>query len=118
MVRPAVQAAKAGRPERVQRRATIAAKPKESRQASAANVMTFNLPKGGIVGIIGPNGAGKTTLFKMIVGTEQPTSGKLTVGATVKPAHVDQNRDALVATNTIFEEITGGTDYIMRHSEI
>ncbi|MFO0802285.1 MAG: ATP-binding cassette domain-containing protein [Gemmataceae bacterium] len=75
--------------------------------------MTFNLPKGGIVGIIGPNGAGKTTLFKMIVGTEQPTSGTLTVGPTVKPAHVDQNRDALVATNTIFEEITGGTDYIM-----
>ena len=75
--------------------------------------MTFNLPKGGIVGIIGANGAGKTTLFKMIVGTEQPTSGKLTVGTTVKPAHVDQNRDALVPTNTIFEEITGGTDYIM-----
>ncbi|HXD86099.1 MAG TPA: energy-dependent translational throttle protein EttA [Urbifossiella sp.] len=75
--------------------------------------MNFNLPKGGIVGIIGPNGAGKTTLFKMIVGTEQPTSGKLTVGPTVKAAHVDQNRDALVASNTVFEEITGGTDYIM-----
>jgi ATP-binding cassette ChvD family protein len=75
--------------------------------------LTFNLPKGGIVGIIGPNGAGKTTLFKMIVGEEQPTGGKLTVGPTVKPAHVDQNRDALVGTNTIFEEITGGTDYIM-----
>ena len=75
--------------------------------------MTFNLPKGGIVGIIGPNGAGKTTLFKMIVGTEQPTGGTLTVGPTVKPAHVDQNRDALVATNTVFEEITGGTDFIM-----
>ncbi len=75
--------------------------------------MTFNLPRGGIVGIIGANGAGKTTLFKMIVGTEEPTEGKLTVGPTVKPAHVDQNRDALVATNSIFEEITGGTDYIM-----
>ena len=75
--------------------------------------LTFNLPKGGIVGVIGPNGAGKTTLFKMIVGTEQPDGGKLTIGPTVKPAHVDQNRDALVATNTIFEEITGGTDYIM-----
>jgi ATP-binding cassette ChvD family protein len=75
--------------------------------------MNFNLPKGGIVGIIGANGAGKTTLFKMIVGTEKPTSGKLTVGTTVKVAHVDQNRDALVANNTIFEEITGGTDYIM-----
>jgi len=75
--------------------------------------MTFNLPKGGIVGIIGPNGAGKTTLFKMIVGTEQPTGGKLAVGPTVKVAHVDQNRDALNDKNSIFEEITGGTDYIM-----
>jgi ATP-binding cassette ChvD family protein len=75
--------------------------------------LTFNLPKGGIVGIIGPNGAGKTTLFKMIVGQEQADGGKLTVGPTVKVAHVDQNRDALVDKNTIFEEITGGTDYIM-----
>ena len=75
--------------------------------------MTFNLPKGGIVGIIGPNGAGKTTLFKMIVGSETPDGGKLTVGPTVKVAHVDQNRDALNDANSIFEEITGGTDYIM-----
>jgi energy-dependent translational throttle protein EttA len=75
--------------------------------------LTFNLPKGGIVGIIGPNGAGKTTLFKMIVGQETPDGGKLTIGPTVKPAHVDQNRDALNPTNTIFEEITGGTDHIM-----
>jgi energy-dependent translational throttle protein EttA len=75
--------------------------------------LTFNLPKGGIVGIIGPNGAGKTTLFKMITGQEQPTGGKLTVGPTVKVAHVDQNRDALNDKNTIFEETTGGTDYIM-----
>ena len=75
--------------------------------------LTFNLPRGGIVGIIGPNGAGKTTLFKMIVGTETPDGGKLTVGPSVKAAHVDQNRDALVDTNTVFEEVTGGTDYIM-----
>ncbi len=75
--------------------------------------LTFNLPKGGIVGVIGPNGAGKTTLFKMIVGTEKPDGGVLTVGPTVKVAHVDQNRDALVAENSIFEEVTGGTDYIM-----
>ena len=75
--------------------------------------LTFDLPRGGIVGVIGPNGAGKTTLFKMIVGLEQPDGGKLTVGTTVKPAHVDQNRDALNPNNTIFEEITGGTDYIM-----
>jgi sulfate-transporting ATPase len=75
--------------------------------------LTFNLPKGGIVGVIGPNGAGKTTLFKMIDGSEKPDDGKLTVGPTVKVAHVDQNRDALNDKNTIFEEITGGTDYIM-----
>ncbi|MFO0813500.1 MAG: energy-dependent translational throttle protein EttA [Gemmatales bacterium] len=75
--------------------------------------LTFNLPRGGIVGIIGPNGAGKTTLFKMIVGQEKPDGGTLTIGPTVKPAHVDQNRDALNPTNTIFEEITGGTDHIM-----
>jgi ATPase subunit of ABC transporter with duplicated ATPase domains len=71
------------------------------------------LPKGGIVGVIGPNGAGKTTLFRMIVGQETPDGGKLTVGPTVKVAYVDQHRDDLVANNTIFEEITGGTDYIM-----
>src|SRR5437867_8697460 len=75
--------------------------------------MTFNLPKGGIVGIIGPNGAGKTTLFRMIVGQETPTGGTLTVGPTVKIAYVDQNRDDLVANNSIFEEVTGGTDYHM-----
>src|SRR5213079_2236093 len=57
--------------------------------------------------------ATSASLFKMIVGIEQPDGGTLTVGPTVKPAHVDQNRDALVATNTIFEEVTGGTDYIM-----
>ena len=61
--------------------------------------LTFNLPKGGIVGVIGPNGAGKTTLFRMIVGQEAPDGGKLTVGPTVKPAYVDQNRDSLTATN-------------------
>jgi ATP-binding cassette ChvD family protein len=75
--------------------------------------MTFNLPKGGIVGIIGPNGAGKTTLFRMIVGQETPDTGKLTVGPTVKYAYVDQSRDSLNADKTIFEEITGGTDYII-----
>src|SRR5438034_9201324 len=72
--------------------------------------MTFDLPKGGIVGVIGPNGAGKTTLFRMIVGQETPDAGTLRVGDTVKVAYVDQNRDALAPTNTIFEEITGGAD--------
>ena len=75
--------------------------------------LTFNLPKGGIVGIIGPNGAGKTTLFRMIVGQEKPDGGTLTVGPTVNPAYVDQSRESLNPENTIFEEITGGTDYIM-----
>jgi energy-dependent translational throttle protein EttA len=75
--------------------------------------LTFNLPKGGIIGVIGPNGAGKTTLFRMIDGSEKPDGGKLTIGPTVKVAHVDQNRDALNDENTIFEEVTGGTDYIM-----
>src|SRR5262245_14308111 len=75
--------------------------------------MNFDLPKGGIVGVIGPNGAGKTTLFRMIVGQETPDEGKLSVGPTVKIAYVDQNRDALTADNTIFEEITDGLDHIM-----
>ena len=75
--------------------------------------MTFNLPRGGIVGVIGPNGAGKTTMFRLITGAETPDGGTLTVGPTVKIAHVDQHRDHLVGGNTIFEEVTGGTDYIM-----
>ncbi len=75
--------------------------------------LQFDLPRGGLVGVIGPNGAGKTTLFRMIVGEEKPDAGKLRVGETVVPAHVDQNRDALEADNTVFEEITGGLDYLM-----
>ncbi len=74
--------------------------------------LNFDLPRGGIVGIIGPNGAGKTTLFRMIVGQERPDAGVLRVGDTVLAAHVDQNRDALDATKTVFEEITGGHDTI------
>ena len=68
----------------------------------------FNLPRGGIVGIIGANGAGKTTLFKMITGLEQPDSGDLRVGETVDLAYVDQSRDALDATKSVWEEISGG----------
>jgi ATP-binding cassette ChvD family protein len=75
--------------------------------------MNFDLPRGGIVGIIGPNGAGKTTLFRMIVGQEKPDSGKLVVGESVVPAYVDQGRDTLNNEATVFEEITGGTDYIL-----
>src|SRR5262249_51591444 len=75
--------------------------------------LNFDLPRGGIVGIIGANGAGKTTLFRMIVGQEKPDGGSLRVGETVLPAHVDQNRDTLDATKTVFEEITGGAEYLM-----
>src|SRR6185369_12409012 len=70
--------------------------------------LSFDLPRGGIVGIIGPNGAGKTTLFKMIVGQEKPDSGKLTVGETVVLSYVDQDRDRPVPSRTVFEEISGG----------
>ena len=75
--------------------------------------LSFDLPRGGIVGVIGPNGAGKTTLFRMIVGQEKPDAGTLRVGETVSLAYVDQNRDSLNDENTVFEEITGGTDYLM-----
>src|SRR6516165_1692714 len=75
--------------------------------------LNFDLPRGGIVGIIGPNGAGKTTLFRMIVGQEKPDGGMLRVGDTVQPAYVDQNRDTLDNSKTVFEEITGGAEYLM-----
>src|SRR6058998_1157434 len=75
--------------------------------------LSFKLPRGGIVGVIGPNGAGKTTLFRMIVGQEKPDAGTLRVGDTVKPAYVDQSRDALDAKRTVWEEISGGADTIM-----
>ncbi len=74
--------------------------------------LDFKLPPGGIVGVIGPNGAGKTTLFRMITGTEHPDAGRLTVGDTVKLGYVDQSRDSLDATKTVWEEISGGTDVI------
>jgi energy-dependent translational throttle protein EttA len=72
--------------------------------------LNFRLPAGGIVGVIGPNGAGKTTLFRMIVGQEKPDSGELRIGPTVELGYVDQNRDALAADKTVFEEISGGHD--------
>jgi energy-dependent translational throttle protein EttA len=75
--------------------------------------LNFDLPRGGIVGIIGPNGAGKTTLFRMMVGQEKPDGGSLRIGETVQFAYVDQNRDALDDKKTVFEEITGGVDYLM-----
>ena len=75
--------------------------------------MTFALPPGGIVGIIGPNGAGKTTLFRMVVGQEEPDSGKLNIGETVELAYVDQSRDALDGSKTVWEEISGGEEEIL-----
>jgi energy-dependent translational throttle protein EttA len=74
--------------------------------------MSFNLPRGGIVGVIGPNGAGKSTLFRMIVGQEQPDSGELRIGPTVELAYVDQSRDALDAKKSVWEEISDGQDII------
>ena len=74
--------------------------------------MSFNLPRGGIVGVIGPNGAGKTTLFRMIMGQEQPDRGSLRVGDTVVPSYVDQSRDALDPKKSVYEEISGGLDII------
>jgi len=70
--------------------------------------LNFKLPPGGIVGVIGPNGAGKTTLFRMITGQEQPDSGTLRIGDSVKLGYVDQSRDSLKADNTVWEEIAEG----------
>jgi energy-dependent translational throttle protein EttA len=74
--------------------------------------LSFNLPRGGIVGVIGANGAGKTTLFRIIVGAEAPDSGALRLGETVKLAYVDQSRDDLQGGKTVWEEISGGADTV------
>jgi sulfate-transporting ATPase len=74
--------------------------------------LSFTLPPAGIVGVIGANGAGKTTLFKMITGAEQPDSGAITVGTTVELGYVDQSRDSLAADSTVFNEISGGHDFL------
>ena len=79
---------------------------------TAISKLSFELGEGEILGLIGPNGAGKTTLFKMIAGEEQPDSGTLKLGSTVKLSYVDQHRHDLGAENTVFEEITGGTEHI------
>ncbi len=70
--------------------------------------LSFSIPKGAIVGIIGPNGAGKSTLFRMISGQEQPDSGTITLGETVKLASVDQFRDSMDNSKTVWEEVSGG----------
>jgi sulfate-transporting ATPase len=76
------------------------------------NDLSFKLPPGGIVGIIGANGAGKTTLFRIMAGFEQPDSGELKIGETVKLAYVDQLRDDMDAKKTVFEEVSEGLDLI------
>jgi ATP-binding cassette ChvD family protein len=75
--------------------------------------LSFSLPPGGIVGVIGPNGAGKTTLFRMLTGQEQPDAGKVLYGDTVKLAYVDQSRDQLTPSATVWEEISGGAEVIV-----
>ena len=74
--------------------------------------LSFNLPPGGIVGVIGPNGAGKSTLFRMILGQEEPDSGHLRLGETVKLGYVDQSRDSLTDTNNVWQEISDGLDVL------
>ena len=73
--------------------------------------LSFSLPRGGIVGVIGPNGAGKTTLFRMIVGTEQPDAGAMSIGETVRISYVDQGRE-LGGARTVYEEVSEGRDTI------
>lgn len=74
--------------------------------------LSFKVPPGAIVGIIGPNGAGKSTLFRMISGVEQPDSGTVKIGQTVKVSHVDQSRDALANDKTVFDALSDGADLI------
>jgi ATP-binding cassette ChvD family protein len=76
------------------------------------DALSFSLPKGGIVGVIGPNGAGKTTLFRLLTGQEKPDGGELRIGETVQIAYVDQSRDALDGSKTVWEEISEGQDLI------
>ena len=74
--------------------------------------LSFRLPPGGIVGVIGPNGAGKTTFVRMIVGQDTPDAGSIKVGETVQLGYVDQSRDTLDGSKTVFDEISGGTDHL------
>jgi sulfate-transporting ATPase len=75
--------------------------------------LSFKVPAGAIVGIIGPNGAGKSTLFRMISGKEQPDSGSVKIGPTVKMAFVDQSRESLEGDKTVWQDVSGGLDNIV-----
>ncbi len=75
--------------------------------------LDFRLPPGGIVGVIGPNGAGKSTLFRMITGQETPDEGAIRIGETVQLSYVDQSRDSLDSSKTVWEEISGGLDVML-----
>ena len=79
--------------------------------------LSFRLPRGAIMGVIGPNGAGKSTLMKMITGQESPDSGSFQVGQTVQLAYVDQSRDALDPNKSVWEEISGGLDFLQMGSQ-
>ena len=74
--------------------------------------LSFSIPPGAIVGIIGPNGAGKSTLFKMITGQDTPDSGEVVIGSTVKISYVDQSRDCLDGSKTVFDELANGADIL------
>src|SRR4029077_10205274 len=86
------------------------------RKAYGDNVLiedlSFNLPRGGIVGGVGANGAGKTTLFRMMTGGEKPDGGTLRLGDTVKLAYVDQSRESLDGAKTVFDEIAQGAEFL------
>ena len=75
--------------------------------------LSFSLPPGGIIGVIGPNGAGKSTLFKILTGQENPDTGLVNYGDTVKLSFVDQSRDSLDDTKTVWEEISNSQDIIV-----
>lgn len=82
------------------------------RQVNLLDHVSFNVPRGGVIGVIGPNGIGKTTLFRIITGEEKPDAGSFELGETVQLAYVDQHRDSLDDSKSVFEEITDGRDRI------
>lgn len=82
-------------------------------QPPLLNDASFSVPPGAVVGIIGPNGTGKTTLFRMIIGLDKPDSGEIRIGSTVQLSYIDQNRDELVDSRTVYEEITDGQENLM-----